>query len=137
MKGLYLENKKWKVSTKRTSRLQTVFKIGVLKNLANLTGNYLCIQETCVKKRDKIQVFQYRRFLEKFVKFLRIPILKNICERLLLFLRGSHISIFVRNASWCSGQDEGGWRLGGLGGGLLLMTFWKGENLSNFKVHDL
>ena len=45
-----------------------------------------------LKSVIKIQVFQYRRFLEKFVKFLRIPILKNICERLLLFLRGSHIS---------------------------------------------
>ena len=30
---------------------------------------------------------QHRCFLTKFVKFLRIPIVKNICERLLLYFQ--------------------------------------------------
>ena len=47
-----------------------------LKNFANFTGLKAC---KFVKKR-----FQRRRFPVKFAKFLKTPILKNICELLLL-----------------------------------------------------
>ena len=52
-------------------------KKGVLKNFANLTKRL----QACnfIKKR-----IQNRCFLVKFAKFLRTPILKNMCERLLL-----------------------------------------------------
>ena len=47
-----------------------------LKNFTNFTGLKAC---KFVKKR-----FQRRRFPVKFAKFLKTPILKNICELLLL-----------------------------------------------------
>ena len=47
-----------------------------LKNFANFTGLKAC---KFVKKR-----FQRRHFPVKFAKFLKTPILKNICELLLL-----------------------------------------------------
>ena len=65
-------------------------KKGVLKNFANFTGKHLCWSlftkvaglQTCnfIKKRP-----QNRCFPEKFVKYLQIPILNNICERLLFY----------------------------------------------------
>ena len=63
----------------------------VLKNFANFTGKHLCwsLQQ---KKR-----LQHRCFP---VKFLRAPILKNICEWLLLNLSGilrSSMKRFKRN----------------------------------------
>ena len=61
----------------------------VLKNFANVTGKHLCWNlflmnsyafrpATLLKWDSKIDLF-----LVKFTKFLRTPILKNICERLL------------------------------------------------------
>ena len=44
---------------------QVFYKKGILKNFANFTGKHLC-------------------FPVKFAKFLGTPILKNICEQLLL-----------------------------------------------------
>ena len=60
----------------------------VLKNFTNFTGRHLCwslflikLQKVCnfIKKG-----LQYRCLPVKFAKFLRTPILKNICEQLLL-----------------------------------------------------
>ena len=73
-------------------------KKGVLKNFASFSGKHLCwshflikfqaFRPATFKKR-----FQHRCFLKKFAKFLRTPILKNICERLLLLgiLFGRHL----------------------------------------------
>ena len=69
------------------------FKIGVLKNFPIFTGKHLCWNLLCnentglqayssIKKR-----LQHRSFFANIEKFLRTPILKNICER--LFLRVS------------------------------------------------
>ena len=68
------------------------FKKGVLKNFANFTGKHRCQSlfekvaglqacQTCnfIKKR-----LQHRCFPMKLAKFLRTPILKNICKRLFL-----------------------------------------------------
>ena len=60
-------------------------KKGVLESFANFTGKYLCwgLFNTCNfnTKRPK-----HRCFPVKFEKILTIPILKKICERLLLSL---------------------------------------------------
>ena len=58
-------------------------KTAILKNFAILTGKHLCwnlfFNNRFIKKRR-----QHRSFLANIEKFLRTPILKNICERLLL-----------------------------------------------------
>ena len=63
-----------------------LFKIGVLTNFANFTGNHLCrshvfLPEACnfVKKR-----FQHSCFSIKFAKFLRTPIFTKKLRSLLL-----------------------------------------------------
>ena len=63
---------------------------GVFENFANFTGKHLCWSLFFTK----LQVFRpatllkkrllHRCFPVKFEKFLRTPVLKNICERLLL-----------------------------------------------------
>ena len=74
----------------RSSCSQMFFKLCVIKNFANFTGNYLCWSlileifidlHTCnfIKR-----TLQHRCFSMKSEKFLRALILKNICERLLL-----------------------------------------------------
>ena len=68
----------------RSSRRRCSVKKGVLKNFANFTGKHLCwslLQACdCIKKR-----LQHWRFPVKLTKFLRTFVLKNICERLILF----------------------------------------------------
>ena len=74
----------------RNSRSQMFFKIGVLKNFAVFIGKHLCWSlffnrvadfrpATILKKR-----LEHKCFPVNIAKFLRTPILKNICERLLL-----------------------------------------------------
>ena len=73
----------------KSSLLQMFFKIDVLKNLAMFTErpvlellfNIVAGLEDCnyIKKR-----FQHKCFLVNIAKFLR-TILKNLCERLLLY----------------------------------------------------
>ena len=65
-------------------------KKGVLKNFVNFTGKHLCWSlinkakglhaGNLIKKR-----LQHRCFLVNNAKFLRTPILKNICKPLLLY----------------------------------------------------
>ena len=59
-----------------------LYKTAVLKNFAIFTGKHLCwnlfFNNSFIKKR-----LQHRSFLANIEKFLRTPILKNICERLL------------------------------------------------------
>ena len=64
----------------RSSRSQMIFKIGVIKTFANFTQKHLCWSLILIK----LQAFKRRCFPLKFAKYLRTPILKNICKRLLL-----------------------------------------------------
>ena len=59
-------------------------KKGILKNFANFTGKHLCLSllQACNFIKKKLQ---HWCFPVKFTKFLRTSILKNICERLILF----------------------------------------------------
>ena len=64
----------------------------VLKNFTNFTGKHMCWSLFC----NKVAVLRSFNFIKKkfrpswfqvkFAKLLRTPILKNICERLLLYL---------------------------------------------------
>ena len=72
----------------RSSHRRSFVKKGVLKNFANFARIYLCWNlaaglQVCnsVKK-----ILQHWCFPMKFAKFLRTTILRNICERLLLFV---------------------------------------------------
>ena len=59
------------------------YKKGVLKNFAKFTGKHLC-QSLQLKLKKRL----WRRcFPVNFAKFLRAPILKNICKWLLLKLK--------------------------------------------------
>ena len=60
---------------------------GFLITFAKITGKHICLRFFLIK----LQAFsfikkrlQHKYFPVKFAKFLRIPIFKNICERLLL-----------------------------------------------------
>ena len=71
------------VTTVRSSRLEVFCKKGVLNNFSKFTGKHLCwslflIACNVIKKR-----LQHRWFPMNIAKFLRAPILKNICEQLL------------------------------------------------------
>ena len=77
------------LSISRRSRRLYYAEKAVLKNFANVTGKHLCWSlflmksyafrpATLLKRDSKIDLF-----LVKFAKFLRTPIFKNICERLL------------------------------------------------------
>ena len=70
----------------RNGRSRMFFKIGVLKNFANLTGKFLCW--ICFNKIAGLYHFKKRlpnRFFPmKFAKFLRIPIFTEHLRWLLL-----------------------------------------------------
>ena len=74
----------------KNNRSQMFFKIDVLKNFAMFTGvlellfNIVAGPEACncIKKR-----LQHKCFLLNIAKSLRTPILKKICERLLLYFQ--------------------------------------------------
>ena len=81
----------------RSSHRRCFVKKGVLKNLANFTGKYLCWSLFLIKlqtwsfiKKDSttgVFLWHLRNFLRNFLNFFIFfltPILKNICERLLL-----------------------------------------------------
>ena len=92
----------------RNSHLRCSVKEGVSKKFANLTGTSLCWSlfslklqaQTCnfIKKR-----FQHQRFPVTFAKFLKTSILKNICEKLLLFVSPQNT---IANSSGKFGLDE-------------------------------
>ena len=70
------------LSLYRTSYWRCSVKKGDLKYFANFTGKHLCLSLfsiMLIKKR-----LQRGCFPVKFVNFLRAPVLKNICKRLLL-----------------------------------------------------
>ena len=73
---------KYKSSNRRYSIKKTV-----LKNFAIFTGRHLCWSLFLIKLMD----FRHRCFPVNIAKFLRTPILKNICEWLLLRSEVIHI----------------------------------------------
>ena len=93
----------------RSSHRRCSVKTGFLKNIANFTGKHLCWSfflsnveglQACnfIKK-----ILQHWCFPMKFAKFLRTPILKNICERLLLFVSPQNT---ITNSGGEFGLDE-------------------------------
>ena len=73
-----------------SSCLQMFFKIGTLKRFAKFTGKQLCqslflIKLQAVRDSNPKEALA-RVFSCEYSKFLRIAILKIICERLLLYL---------------------------------------------------
>ena len=69
----------------RSSNQRCSVKKDVLKTFANFTGKHLCWSLFLIT----LQVFEgfpMKRFPIKFSKFLRTPVLKNISERLLVFV---------------------------------------------------
>ena len=87
-KSAYTDNMTCRSSHRRCSAEK-----GVLKNFANFTGKRLSWSVFLITfvKNFVTQRLQHRRFPLKFAKFLRTPILKNIYERLLLYMRWSAI----------------------------------------------
>ena len=84
----------------RSSHRRRSVNEGVLKNFANLTRKHLCWNLFLINLF--IKKLQDRYFLVKFAKFLRKPILKDICRRLLLSLLSISISrqqLFLENLS--------------------------------------
>ena len=74
--------------TEGASRV-VLFKKGFLKNFGNFTRNHQCWR--LIKLQASRPTILYKKRLQhcclpvKFAKFLRTPILRNICERLLLY----------------------------------------------------
>ena len=87
-KSAYTDNMTCRSSHRRCSAEK-----GVLKNFVNFTGKRLSWSVFLIKfvKNFVKQRLQHRHFPLKFAKFLRRPILKNIYERLLLYMRWSAI----------------------------------------------
>ena len=85
---------------RRNSHWRCSVKKGVLKNLVNFIGKHLVVawnyegslfnkvaaNQTCNFTKIRLQ---HRCFPVKFVKFLRTPVLKNICQQMLLQTKGS------------------------------------------------
>ena len=78
----YMSRKRFRVNLQsivtwiKSSHRRCFIKKAVLKNFAILPGKHLC-WSLCWR-------LQHRCFPVNIVKFLRTPVLKNICERLLL-----------------------------------------------------
>ena len=70
--------KKWQLND-QNEPTEVFYKKAVLKYFAIFTGKHLCWSLKFIKMR-----LQHRCFPVNIAKFLRAPILKNICERLLL-----------------------------------------------------
>ena len=72
----------------RRNRWRSSAKKSFLKNFANFTGKYRRWSLFLINLYNSLYIkkrLQQRCFPAKFAKFLRTPILRNICERLLLF----------------------------------------------------
>ena len=69
----------------RSSHQRCSVKKGVLKKFTYFTGKHLCWSLFLIKFIKK-RLLPHWCFPVKFAKFLRTSILKNICERLLLFV---------------------------------------------------
>ena len=71
----------------RSNHQRCSVKKDFLKNFANFTEKHPCWSLFLIKFQASNFIkmrLQPRCFLEKFAKFVRKPILKNICEQLLL-----------------------------------------------------
>ena len=80
----------WLPLKNRSSRSQIFFNIGILKNFTNFSRKRL-YWNTCILSRFLTQVsWIHRYFPVKFAKFLRTPILKTVCKRLVLLVDTFH-----------------------------------------------
>ena len=70
----------------RSSHQRCSIKKGVLRNFTKLIGKHLCQGQLYLKT-----ILWHKCFPVNFPKFLRTPILKNNCERLLLYKCNSQI----------------------------------------------
>ena len=81
-------------------------KNAVLKNFANFTGKHLSCSHFVIKLREKR--LQHRCFPPKFVKFIEhFPILKNICERLLLYKLTHYLQLLSFIITWTHEKSRG------------------------------
>ena len=90
----------------RSSHRRCSVKKGVLKKFGNFTGKHLCWSLFLIKLQAQSLVkkrLQHWRFPVKFAEFLRTSILKNICERLLLFVSPQNT---IANSSGVFALDE-------------------------------
>ena len=84
-------------SRNRSSHRRCSVRKGVLKRLANFTGKHLYWslflrdRQACNFIKERLR---HMYFPVKFAKCLRAPILKNICERLLLLELETRILFF-------------------------------------------
>ena len=85
----------------RSSHRRCSVKKGVLKKFAYFTGKHLCWSLFLIKFIKKR--LQHWCFSVKFAKFLRTSILKNICERLFLFVSPQNT---IANSSGAFALDE-------------------------------
>ena len=68
-------------------------KKGALKDFPNLKGKHLRWSLFLIKfKQLYLQETQRKWFPVKYVTFFRIPILKNVCQRLLLYFDNAYIN---------------------------------------------
>ena len=79
-------------SISRSSRLQTFFKTGVLKNFAKFTGKHLCQNQPATLLKNRLW---HSCFPVNFAKFLRTPFFTEQLRWLLLNHRIQHHGHFV------------------------------------------
>ena len=84
-----------KMTLLKVATLDVFCKKVVLKNFKNFTGKHLC---RCPFNKKRLQ---HRFFPVKFARFLRTPIFKNICERLLLGVLEANFSTKKELDDWC------------------------------------
>ena len=91
----------------RSSHQRCSVKKGFLKNVANFTGMHLCWSLFLITLQIFRPVTLLKRYSNidsmKFVKFLKTPLLNNICERLLLFVLSQNT---ITNSGGEFGLDE-------------------------------
>ena len=91
----------------RSSHQRCSVKKGVLKNVANFTGMHLCWSLFLITLQIFRPVTLLKRYSNtdsmKFVKFLKTPLLKDICNRLLLFVLSQNT---IANSGGEFGLDE-------------------------------
>ena len=107
-KSLYQMNHRVLLGLFRSSHRRCSVKKGVLKKFGNFPGKHLCWSLFLIKLQAWACNFIKKRlqrwcFPVKFAEFLRTSILKNICERLLLFVSPQNT---IANSSGVFALDE-------------------------------
>ena len=94
------------VTVTRSAKKCCTVRNAVLKNFANFTGKHLSCSHFVIKLREKR--LQHRCFPPKFAKFIKhFPILKNICERLLLYKLTHYLQLLSFIITWTHEKSRG------------------------------